>query len=221
MAFAELFRRYNRPVFVIALNQCLRSGFNRQDAEDITQDFFLGLLHNQAFKTVQRVGSFRAFLGVCFNRHFIDWIRKKSAKKRGGELFIDSLEAKSADGEIDLPVPHPVVFGEWDIRWAQRKFELARDRVRVEYEDAGKKPLFDYLADHCASGSSTTYAEIAKVLNKTVDSVKKEAERMRHSFRESFSREVALDFRNPYERRREIEDEVAYLSKLLCSVPVP
>src|SRR5579871_3304078 len=73
-AFAEVVRRYKRPVFVALLGKCLRSGFNQQDAEDLTQEVFSKLHQAHALSRGERVGSFRTFLRKCSEWCFLDWV---------------------------------------------------------------------------------------------------------------------------------------------------
>ena len=58
-ALEQMCRDYHRPVFVV-----LRArGFSEEEAEDLTQDFFLRLFESRAWKRAEREkGRFRSFL---------------------------------------------------------------------------------------------------------------------------------------------------------------
>jgi DNA-directed RNA polymerase specialized sigma24 family protein len=62
-ALAELCRLYWYPLYIFAR----RRGHSPEDAQDLTQGFFLHLLGNQALTSVDRLkGKFRSFLLASF-----------------------------------------------------------------------------------------------------------------------------------------------------------
>jgi DNA-directed RNA polymerase specialized sigma24 family protein len=68
-ALAELCRLYWYPLYVFAR----RRGCSPEDAQDLTQGFFLHLLENRALGGVDRLkGKFRSFLLASFKNHISD-----------------------------------------------------------------------------------------------------------------------------------------------------
>ena len=80
-AFAELVRRYADLVY----GTCLRITRNRDDAQDLTQEFFARLLAKDFLAGVDREkGKFRAFL-LASMKHFLSNERDRlRAQRRGG-----------------------------------------------------------------------------------------------------------------------------------------
>jgi DNA-directed RNA polymerase specialized sigma24 family protein len=80
-ALARLCQTYWYPLYAYAR---LR-GFSVQDAQDLTQDFFMRLLAGNAVASVSpNKGRFRSFLLASMNHFMTDEWRKAQAQKRGG-----------------------------------------------------------------------------------------------------------------------------------------
>ncbi len=82
-ALEELCRIYWRPVFVFVC----RRGYSMQDAQDLTQDFFLKILEPKWLEQADRNrGRFRTLLLTSLQNFLIKTIEKTHARKRGGDL---------------------------------------------------------------------------------------------------------------------------------------
>ena len=80
-ALAEICRIYWQPIYLFVR----RRGFDADEAQDLTQGFFLHLLHHKTLRQVSPIkGKFRSFLLAALE-HFLakEWRRAK-AQKRGG-----------------------------------------------------------------------------------------------------------------------------------------
>src|SRR5213082_3489724 len=93
-AMAELCRIYWRPIYAYLR----RSGYDKHDAEDLTQAFFQHLLENDTLRRAsQQRGRFRSFLLGALKLFLADErARKQTLKRGGGAQFVstDELEAE-------------------------------------------------------------------------------------------------------------------------------
>jgi len=75
-----------------------RRGYSQDDAQDLTQSFFLHVLEHRAFSGVDRLkGKFRSFLLASFQNHISDAADRAHRFKRGGDkefVHIDTEEAE-------------------------------------------------------------------------------------------------------------------------------
>jgi RNA polymerase sigma-70 factor (ECF subfamily) len=82
-ALAELCRIYWRPIFVFVY----RRGYSAEDAEDLTQDFFVMILESDWLQNVDRSrGRFRSLLLKSLQNFLSDAADKTYARKRGGKV---------------------------------------------------------------------------------------------------------------------------------------
>lgn len=86
-ALEKLARTYWYPLYAFLR----RRGESPQDAEDLTQSFFVHLLAHDVFRQVGREkGKFRSFLLAALSNFLRNDFDKRSAKKRGGTCDIIS-----------------------------------------------------------------------------------------------------------------------------------
>ena len=79
-ALAELCRSYWYPVYAFVRS---RTGFP-EDAQDLTQDFFLNLLTNAVLRSANPdFGRFRSYLIGSLKNFLADEADRRSARKRG------------------------------------------------------------------------------------------------------------------------------------------
>ena len=94
-ALATLCENYWFPLYAFVR----RAGFSAEDAQDLTQEFFVGLLAKNylAVADPQR-GKFRSFLLGAVKHFLANERRRQAARKRGGRQTMISLDFHS--GEI-------------------------------------------------------------------------------------------------------------------------
>ena len=189
-----------------------RLGYDVADAEDLTQSFFARLLEKNYLAQVDRQkGRFRSFLLACL-RHFLsDQQDHAKAVKRGGRCTFIPLETQSAE-ERHRQEPMDEMTAEkiFERRWALTLLAFAEDRLRQEYEAAGKAPLYERLKIFRTGAepkSLLTYAELGSQMNMTESAVGCAAARLRRRFRELVREEVARTVTHP----SEIDEEIRYL----------
>lgn len=90
-AFAELFRRWRRPMVRFAVRFC-----GRQDrGEELAQDIFVKIYHARARYTPRE--PFRAYIFRVATNHCLNEVRRAEHRHRGGS--VDALKTEPRDGE--------------------------------------------------------------------------------------------------------------------------
>jgi DNA-directed RNA polymerase specialized sigma24 family protein len=103
-ALAQLCHNYWYPLYMFAR----RRGHSPDDAQDLTQGFFLHLLEQRALAGVDRLkGKFRSFLLASFQNHLSDQVDRARRLKRGGDKELVGLDAEEAEERYRL---EPVEF---------------------------------------------------------------------------------------------------------------
>jgi RNA polymerase sigma-70 factor (ECF subfamily) len=115
-ALSELCRVYWYPLYMFAR----RRGHSPQDAQDLTQSFFLHLLDRGALMSVDRLkGKFRSFLLASFQNHLSDEFDRAHRLKRGGGKKFVCLDAKEAEERYRMePVDLLTAEKIFEARWA-------------------------------------------------------------------------------------------------------
>lgn len=98
-ALEELARRYERPIRLFVLRQ----GYAEQDAEDLSQQFFVFLLEsNLPAKADRGRGRFRSFLCVALRHFLADHADRAGAARRGGGRAALSLDVPGAAESLGI-----------------------------------------------------------------------------------------------------------------------
>src|SRR6201988_2745920 len=98
-ALAQLCRTCWYPLYIFAR----RRGYSPDDAQDLTQGFFLHLLEHRALAGVDRLkGKFRSFLLSSFQNHLCDQADRARRLKRGGGMEFVQLDAEEAEERYRL-----------------------------------------------------------------------------------------------------------------------
>ena len=115
-ALAELCQTYWYPLYAYVR----RRGYSPQDAEDLTQEFFLQLLENNwVARADQSKGRFRSFLLTALNRFLANQWDKVSSQKRGGHLRSLPLSMEDAESRFSRePVDTCTPEQEFEKQWA-------------------------------------------------------------------------------------------------------
>src|SRR6476660_4350083 len=172
-ALAELCRNYWYPLYMFAR----RRGHSPDDAQDLTQGFFLHLLQQRALAGVDRLkGKFRSFLLASFQNHLSDQVDRARRLKRGGGKEFVQLDAAEAEERYRLePVEFLTAEKIFYARWAMTVLGTALSRLRQEYATEGKTSIFEALKaflDPNASIAPLSYDDVANRLQVTTGSIK-------------------------------------------------
>ncbi len=187
-ALEDLYRTYCYPVYSFVR----RRGYSRQDAQDLTHDFFVHLVEKNSFRRAETVqGKFRAFLLrelEFFLRHMDERAR---TQKRGGRATMVFLDDATAEADYQLTDRGQTAEQIFDARWAAMLLDGALARLKGEMEEAGKQPLFDQLCGFLMESEERSYLEVAQRVGLTVAATKAAIFRLRARYRELLRAEVA------------------------------
>ncbi len=202
----ELCRRYWKPVY-----SYLRSGWSRsrQDAEDLTQAFFLWLLEGEGLKRfAPERGSFRTFLKVLLARFARHELAAAQRLKRGGGRRILPLDVTARGVDETLPDPRTVSPEQvLDRRWVALITDRAMARVRARFQAEGRHRsyrIFEAYELHPQS-ETPTYASVSELTGLTLSQVREHLYLVRQAVREEIRAELARLTRD----RKELEEEWA------------
>ena len=215
-ALAELCRAYWRPIFLFVS----RRGYSIQEAQDLTQDFFVMILESNWLKHAdEHRGRFRSFLLKSL-QNFLGHVREKSsAIKRGGKVEFVSWDDWMAEAPSQLSISAQALEGLpperlFDLRWAATVVEQALRRLREECESRGRLRLFETLSTHLtAERSDVSYASLAATLGIDETAVKKQLHNLRQRYRWLLRDEVAHTVENP----ADVDDEIRHLCAVLAA----
>jgi RNA polymerase sigma factor (sigma-70 family) len=211
-ALAELCGIYWYPIFSFVR----RRGSSPEDAQDLTQGFFLHLLNHNALSRVSPVkGKFRSFLLASLQNYLSDEADRARCLKRGGKIEFVSLGMGFAEdryrlASLDFLTADKV----FDARWAMTLMDEAMGRLRQEYADQGKTSAFEALKpfiDPINSKAALSYEQVADTLRVRVRSVKKLIFRLRKRYASVLREEVVRTVNDS----REVDEEIHSLCEAL------
>jgi DNA-directed RNA polymerase specialized sigma24 family protein len=210
-ALEELYRLYCYPVYAFVR----RRGHNRQDAQDLTQDFFVHLLEKGALARADRQrGRFRNFLLGALDYFLCDATKRAGAVKRGGGCQWVFLDDDSAEDRYQMAAPEGLTAEKlFDAQWAGALLESTFVRLRCELESEGKKSLFEALQGFLPGREASSYQQVANALNMSLGSLKTAVHRLRGRYGALLREEVARTVAAPVE----IDEELRYLRSALRS----
>ena len=215
-ALAQLCRTYWRPIFAFIC----RRGYSTEDAQDLTQDFFLMVLNGNLLQRADRDrGRFRSLLLKALQNFLIDAHEKRSAQKRGGEIHFVSWDDWMAEAPSQLSLPldalkHWTAEKIYDVRWAATVAERALARLAEECESRGRRRAFDALSGQLTlDRTEVSYGALGRELGIAENAVKRLLHHLRLRFRELLRAEVARTIANP----ADVDDELRHLCAALAA----
>jgi RNA polymerase sigma factor (sigma-70 family) len=209
-ALSKLCQTYWYPLYAYARGR----GHGREDAQDLTQEFFARLLEKDWLDRADREkGRFRSFLLIAMKRFLADEWDKARAQKRGGGLPMFSLQFDTAETRLSHELADEVTPEQsFERRWVLTLLDEVLKRLRVEYEKEGSAELFTELTP-CLIGERTSlpYAELAKKLAFSESAMKSAVHRMRQRYRKLLRDEIAQTVALP----GEVDEELRHLFVVL------
>ena len=205
-AFAELYLAYWYPLYAHAR----RRGLSPTEGEDVIQDFFSHLIHQQSFARLQREGGkFRSFLLSALENFLSGRRRKESALKRGGGQSPLSLNAEEVESRFALEAPdNETPESAFEKRWALALIEHATDRLRKDYAEADKSEFFTRIENYLQPDhSGPSYATTAAQCGMSEGAFKVAVHRMRQRYGELLREAVARTVGSS----AEVDEELRYL----------
>jgi len=215
-ALAELCRTYWRPIFLFVRAR----GYSIEDAQDLTQDFFVTILKNNWLQHADRNrGRFRSLLLRSLQNFLVNAAEKAHAHKRGGGVEFISWDDWMAEAQSQLPIPLQALDSLpperiFDLTWATTVVEHAFQRLREECESKGKLWLFQALSSHLTDErDEVSYAKLSAELGTAETAVKKQLHNMRQRYRSLLRDEVSQTVEDP----ADVDDEIRYLCASLAT----
>jgi len=187
-ALEGLYRSYSSPIYAFIR----RHGYGRQDAQDLTQDFFIHLVEKNAFSRADSErGKFRMFLLGSLQFFLQHAAERARTEKRGGKAEIIFLDDETAEAGYQLTDPGQTAEQIFDARWVAAIIEGTLSRLEAEMEQSGKKKLFDQVRGFLLEDEESSYIELAQRTGLTISAVKTAIYRFRGRYRELLRAEVA------------------------------
>ncbi len=201
----EFCRLYWYPLYAYVR----RRGYDPATAQDLTQEFFAQILEKRLLTDLDPSrGKFRSWLLAVMN-HFLSHERAKAtAQKRGGGEPVLSLDATGAEERYQMePVEQCTAETLFDRRWALALLEHAAERLRQEFESAGKAELYSGVKEFVSlDGTPASYRQTAEQLHLSVGAVKSAVHRLRQRYQELIRSEIARTVSGPAEVDQELAD---------------
>jgi RNA polymerase sigma factor (sigma-70 family) len=210
-ALGELYSIYCYPVYAFIR----RRGYRREDAQDLTQDFFVHLWQKSTLSRADpQRGRFRNFLLGALDHFLAHAAERAQTQKRGGGYVLVSLDEEAAEARYQVAVlrglsAHKI----FEMRWASALIEAAIDRLRGEMEAEDKGRLFQGLQGYLVGDEEASYQQTAAALGLTLPTIKAAIHRLRIRYRVLLRAEIARTAATP----DEVEEELRYLRASLRS----
>lgn len=159
-ALEAIVEAYWKPIY-----KYVRLRWNRrpEDAQDLTQDFFAGLLQRDLLARWDPArASFRTYLRLCLDAHAKNELAAASRLKRGGRTQTVSLDFETAERELPLAAQcdDPEEF--FHREWQRRMFELALAELSGHCENTRRQTQWRvFLQYDLASGDRPSYEQLA------------------------------------------------------------
>jgi RNA polymerase sigma factor (sigma-70 family) len=213
-ALADLCRLYWYPLYAFVR----RRGYSAQDAEDLTQGFFLSLLQRKSLRKANpEKGKFRSFLLASLKNYLIDAFDRTNSVKRGGHIEFVGLDLESGEerylGEAGSTLNAESAF---DARWALTLLTHVMDRLRDEYTAQGKGAMFNTLQpflDPKNSAELPSYNEVARQLQASLGGAKTLIHRFRKRHSQILREEVSRTVSDP----AAVDEEIRALCQVLIA----
>ena len=191
-ALAELCRLYWYPLYAFVR----RRGYGPEDAQDLTQGFFLDLLERKGLVRVDPLkGRFRSFLLASMQNYLSKQADRVRCLKRGGNFEFVSLNTESAENFYRFePADRITAETIFDARWATTLLDEAMGQLGNEYAGQGKAATLQALKpflDPINSEAVPSYEHIANQLQVSIGAVKTLIHRLRNKYTALLRQEVA------------------------------
>jgi len=204
-ALASLCERYWYPIYAFTR----RRGYSRDEAQDLTQEFFAQVLEKRYLERADREkGRFRTFLLSSLQYFLCDQADRRLALKRGGgrphlPFLMESGESVYQHEPSHEETPERV----FERRWALALLDRVLARLRDDFVREGRGKHFDRLKLFLLEAGEVPYATVALELGTSEGAIKVAVHRLRKRYREVFRAEIADTVASP----SDVEGEIRYL----------
>jgi RNA polymerase sigma-70 factor (ECF subfamily) len=205
-ALAELCQMYWPPIYAYLRQR----GFNRHDAQDLTQIFFQRTVQDETLRRASPArGRFRSFLLGALTRCLADeQAYLRAVKRGGGAQFISMDEVAAEEVHHQRVTMNLTPADSLDARWAGLLLERALGKVRAEFSVNGKAETFEALSPFLAGEKpDISYQDAAQRMGLAMSAVKTNIHRLRQQFASAVRQEVMQTVSAPHE----VDDELRQL----------
>jgi RNA polymerase sigma factor (sigma-70 family) len=209
-ALEQICRAYWYPVYAFIR----RHGESPEDAQDLTQSFFVKLISRDWLAGMERRDvRFSTYLLMRVKTHLMNVHRDATAQKRGGGQKSISFDLAQAEDWFGAePATNETPERIFERRCAFAILEAAITFLRDECGAAGKAALFDQLSPFLSrEPQAGEYAAIATNLGLRENSIAVAVHRLRQQYRDAVRREVAAGLLDS----SLIEEELRHLAQCL------
>jgi RNA polymerase sigma factor (sigma-70 family) len=193
-ALEALFAAYWKPVY-----KYIRLRWNRaaEDAQDLTQEFFLQLLERDLLLPYDPAKSrLRTYLRICVDSFVANHNKAQHRQKRGGNMIHVALDFDAAEGELHsvaldvASIPSSVSLEEFfQKEWIRSLFAMAVEDLRTLCEARGRLKTFQLFEEYDLEGvEQISYEKLAAKYSIPVTEVTNALAWARRQFRR-----IALD----------------------------
>src|SRR5262245_4575441 len=177
-ALATLCQTYWPPVYAFIR----RNGYDRDQAQDLSQGFFALLLEkNYVGNADRRRGKFRSFLLTAV-KYFLanEWDRSRALKRGGGQLPISidltGAEKWCAPAVVEGTTPESL----FERRWAISLLDHVMVKLRAEFAAAGKAGQLEGLSVFLDKDfEDASFEKVAEQMGMSVGALRTAVHRMR------------------------------------------
>ena len=190
VALEELCRSYWFPLYAYVR----RRGHSKEDAEDLTQEFFTRFLRKNYLGGLNSErGRFRAFLLAALKNFLANEWDRAHRQKRGGGVTPLSLDWQTADTQFQIAdTTEPSPEKAFDREWALALLVKVIERLRAECEAEGRGKQFAELKIFLTAGKGElSHADAAKALGMDEGAVRVAVHRLRKRYRQLLRDEIA------------------------------
>lgn len=205
-ALAHLCREYWFPLYAYVR----RRGQSPHDAQDLVQSFIMEMIEGPLLgRADPERGRFRSFvLGAL--QHFLanEYRRKQTTRRGGGVEFVPIHEERYTLEPSDGLSPEDA----FERNWVLALLDAVLQRLRGEYEAAGRATLFAALQPYLAGKEGQAgYATMGAELGLSENTVAVSVHRLRRRYGELLREEIGFTVATP----AEVEEEIAHLLAVL------
>jgi len=211
-AMDQLCRSYWYPLYAYVR----RSGVSREEAEDLTQEFFTRLIEKNTLAFADREkGKLRTFLLTVMKRFLINEWKQSTAKKRGGgrqHLSINFDEGE--DRYCHEPVEHTTPEDLYEKQWATTVLGRVMETLRLDYAGREMSDRYEVLKEALWWNSNeSSYAILGEKLGMKKNAVKQAVFRLRKQYRTKLREEICGTLDTDDEAA--VKEELQYLIRSL------
>lgn len=190
-----------------------RRGHPPEQAQDLTQQFFLRILDGVFFERANpEKGRFRSFLLGALKNFLADSADREKAQKRGGGTSPVSFDFVTGELNYGREPSHAETPERiFERKWARTLLDRVLDSLAREFSDEGKLELFHRIKPYLTGDGDLKYAVLSTELNLTESGVKSAIRRMRQRYRDLLREEVLSTVADP----SELDDELQFLPRAI------